>query len=600
MKNHLVTTALRQTFNTESNNILLGEWCKIYNESYIEKIELQKDYHWNDRIKFKEDYFKLNEFYETILINLQENLNKFHSVNHSLGYYRIFIGPWLSSFLHNTFDKWENIRLAKKKFNIDTTSIINIKTEDIIPNTFEEYTRLIPTDIWNHYIYSKIIKSYYSTEIKYENLEIDYKFKTNPLLGSFNTNIFEIKNGKKKNSYLSILYNLFNKIFYLLKKNDEILVYKSYLDPATERQIRKKFKQIQSQFVYLFEKNLTLKKLNRNNFCLDFKTNNNFELFILENISEFIPTIYLENYKLFNDQVLNLPFPKKPKIILSSHILNHSLTALYTAKCLEQGSKLFYGQHGGVYGQYAFTWREDHETKICNKYLTWGWSNKNNKNIYPFGIIKNIDKLKYSEENFSKSNNLLLVCRGRSRYEQKLNSSSGTNQFKTYIDDTIKFGSFLKEDIRNNLIVRFHTRKYGWKEEERWKKTFGSNIKLDWGDKPLDPIINSSRIVICSYVGTTYLETLPKNIPTIVYENFNDTLFRDEVLDDLEQLKDANILFKNPHEAAKFINENWDNLKEWWLNEKTQKIISNFCNRYSKNNSNKLSDIINLINREIE
>ena len=77
-----------------------------------------------------------------------------------------------------------------------------------------------------------------------------------------------------------------------------------------------------------------------------------------------------------------------------------------------------------------------------NKYLTWGWSNKNNKNIYPFGIIKNIDKLKYSEENFSKSNNLLLVCRGRSRYEQKLNSSSGTNQFKTYIDDTIKFGSF--------------------------------------------------------------------------------------------------------------------------------------------------------------
>ena len=43
------------------------------------------------------------------------------------------------------------------------------------------------------------------------------------------------------------------------------------------------------------------------------------------------------------------------------------------------------------------------------------------------------------------------------------------------------------------------------------KKTFGSNIKLDWGDKPLDPIINSSRIVICSYVGTTYLETLQKH-----------------------------------------------------------------------------------------
>ena len=37
--------------------------------------------------------------------------------------------------------------------------------------------------------------------------------------------------------------------------------------------------------------------------------------------------MYLENYKLFNNQVPNLPFSKNPKTILSSHILNHSLTA---------------------------------------------------------------------------------------------------------------------------------------------------------------------------------------------------------------------------------------------------------------------------------
>ena len=80
MKNHLVTTALRQTFNTESNNILLGEWCKIYNESYIEKIELQEDYHWNDRIKFKEDYFKLfpnKESSKSIEISEPKNLLSF-------------------------------------------------------------------------------------------------------------------------------------------------------------------------------------------------------------------------------------------------------------------------------------------------------------------------------------------------------------------------------------------------------------------------------------------------------------------------------------------------------------------------------------------
>ena len=99
--------------------------------------------------------------------------------------------------------------------------------------------------------------------------------------------------------------------------------------------------------------------------------------------------MYLENYKNLNNQVLNLPFPKNPKIIVSSHILNHSQTSLYTAKCLEAGSKLFYGQHGGVYGQYEFTWREDHETIISDKYLTWGWYSQKKK------YISNRDNKKY-------------------------------------------------------------------------------------------------------------------------------------------------------------------------------------------------------------
>ena len=51
MKNHLVTTALKQTFNNKNKNILLGNWCKIFNENYTENIEIQNDYHWNDRIK---------------------------------------------------------------------------------------------------------------------------------------------------------------------------------------------------------------------------------------------------------------------------------------------------------------------------------------------------------------------------------------------------------------------------------------------------------------------------------------------------------------------------------------------------------------------
>ena len=52
-------------------------------------------------------------------------------------------------------------------------------------------------------------------------------------------------------------------------------------------------------------------------------------------------------------------------------------------------------------------------------------------------------------------------------------------------------------------------------------------------------------------------------------------------------------------EASEFINDNWSNLKKWWLSEKTQKIISNFFKIFKKH-VDKLSDIINIINREIK
>ena len=144
-----------------------------------------------------------------------------------------------------------------------------------------------------------------------------------------------------------------------------------------------------------------------------------------------------------------------------------------------------------------------------------------------------------------------------------------------------------------------HTRKYGWLEDERWKDLFKGNIEVDWGDKPIINMINNSKLVVCSYIGTTYLETLPKNIPTIIFENFKNTLFREDVKEHLNELKNANILFENPESASKFVNQNWNNLSEWWLDKNTQETIKNFCQIYSKKNKNKLKEISEIIKSEI-
>ena len=100
----LITTALEETWpdDLETPVLFLGEWCRIYTRrdrwsNMNAKVLL---YHWDDRHKVFNDYHYLNNIYENTLKSLQKKLNEIHGVDHSLRYWRILIGPWLSQFIH--------------------------------------------------------------------------------------------------------------------------------------------------------------------------------------------------------------------------------------------------------------------------------------------------------------------------------------------------------------------------------------------------------------------------------------------------------------------------------------------------------------------
>ena len=135
----------------------------------------------------------------------------------------------------------------------------------------------------------------------------------------------------------------------------------------------------------------------RRKWSLDFKEKNKFENCLKALIPLQIPVAFLEGYKLLNKQVQSLPWPKSPKLIFTSNALWHdTVSMIYTAENVERGSKLIYGQHGG-YALPKFMWGEQHEIKISDKYLTWGWTEKNNSNVIPVGILKPINKYKLSK-----------------------------------------------------------------------------------------------------------------------------------------------------------------------------------------------------------
>ena len=76
-------------------------------------------YHWDDRNKLYSDYQYLNIIYENMLKALTNQLNEIHSVDHSLRYWRILIGPWLAYFIQMVFDRWSMLNSAFKSYDIN-------------------------------------------------------------------------------------------------------------------------------------------------------------------------------------------------------------------------------------------------------------------------------------------------------------------------------------------------------------------------------------------------------------------------------------------------------------------------------------------------
>ena len=583
-KKLLVTTALPSTWNDKEFMIFLGDWCqKNDNFSSLDKKKYQIfKYHWDDRSKLKKDYEYIKILERKVLLELIKFLNDYHQKNYSERYWKILIGPWLVTLLQIILERYSNLKYffeENKDEEIETIILNKQKNQEFISNNFEEFSRYTLTDTWNYFLYVNLI-----------NFE---KFKF-PIKKSFLNFVDEEKytaylklNYSKTNNFLSFFSSIFEKLI----GSKDILISESYLGKFQELFLSLKLKSIPrySEGIKSFGTNIDDKNRTKH---LSFVTDNVFEEFVKSNIIKFLPKSFMEDFDLINNHIDKMHWPKKPKVIFTSHFMQKTFQSRYVAECIEKNdSKLIIGQHGGVYGQYLFSSMEDYELKICDKYLSWGWSNSKDKKILPFGIIKNIKELKYNRKN----KDLLMILRSQTKYTHRINSYSGTNQIKKYFYENIEFCKKLdKEIIKNNLVLRFHARKFGWNEDEIFQKALGK-LRVDLGYSKIFDLITKSKLVLQTYIGTGYLETLACNIPTVIFANTNECLLDKNTVEDLKDLKEKNIFFNDKEQAAKFINKIWNDVPTWWFDKSTQEARENFCQKYSKivpNKNNQLIDII--------
>ncbi len=570
MKNTIIKTFQDIKNKKYKKKIFLGVHCNSYDytERKLYDFETGTKHYWDDYNVFIKDNDYLEKLYERLLGNLCFSLNKFHECKKSKLYWEILLGPWLIYFCINIFDRWKNIEKLSSSENFSTEINESLKKFFVL-NDIQEYKKVLASETYNHYIFSKIL--IFLKDKK--KIKIEF-FKTNR---NFDDDIpIRMKKKKNKKTILkTFIRNIIIKILKFLTVNQKILISKNYLSAMQNLKINLRLFQIPTLYPIdiNFQKLLNYKK--RENFIFNFDHKNLFENFLANELTNHLPKVFIEKFDSMNKLVDKSNLSKKPKLMFLSNFFSNTFLSFYCAQKREEGSKLILSQHGGCYGMYDSHWNENFEIKISNKFLTYGWEDLKYKNkTCPFGIMKNIHS-SYGK-NFKNNDKLLFIVRSRSKFINKLDSSARSNQNYDYLNNCYDFLQKLNKSLKRKTLVRLRDIDLGWAELPRFVEKF-PNLEYDHGVSNIFKLMDSSRIVVCTSLTTSYLESLMMNIPTVVISNYNIEPMRNEAKEYLNLLIQSKILHFSPVDAAKHIERVWENVDDWWLSEEVQKNINKFC-----------------------
>ncbi|MGE3609161.1 MAG: LIC12162 family protein [Bacteriovoracaceae bacterium] len=567
----LATTSIADHWKNEDDIVFLGKWCLHKNQSLLQnKTHVLLPYVWDDRKKLSESYIHANSLYDELLPPLVKWLNTYHQESHSEIYWEIIVGLWFKFFIHHSIDRFEALKQAKL-FNSNLKTVITKSL--IIPKSFLHFSDLsMESDEYNFCIFSEFIRAY--NLFDHEEVELTYT------PSSFTNKVM-----KKKQKFKNFLVTGFNKC------NPGIFFYNSNIGIENELKISLKNLSLPGSLIYF----QPCYKIAKRDFApmpkLSLDSNADFKLFIFELAKRLIPSSYLESYKNLKSQAFNY-FPSKVKNILTSNAIDYDdVFKIWVAFQKEKGSRLIINQHGGQYGAAFQLPLEDHEIKVCDQFLTWGWKSEGNQKVIPFYVPK---KYIHRPQN-NDATKILMATVSSSRYTKYFYSAPLSNQILQEFQMHLDFIEKLPLNFHSKIYYRMK-KAYGQGEEVSLRTKF-PDVQIEHAHIiPLERSIQQSRLFISTYNATTFLESFMMNVPTLLFWNFEHRELKEEVKRYYQLLVDQEILFDSAEKLSHKVQEIYKDPYLWWNKNSTQKALSEFGNYFTKKTSNYANLLENQIN----
>ena len=549
--------------------LFLGEWCRLHSrrERWSRMAAEVMPYHWDDRAKYQADYHCLLEVHERVLSELAGKLNRIHGVAHEVRYWRILLGPWLGLFVQMVFDRWACIERSVLEYGASETIVLSGSEEAFVPNDTADFHQLFLADEWNHHIYSSILRRFPQvacTTVAREPVAALARKAHGP------TPWLRTARRSAAAWVRSALSTL--------SRDHDAFLLTSYLPTAEELRLHWRMKQIPFVRQSVPPVEVAVDPGHRR-WTLEGRSESAFEGFVRELIPAHLPTVFLEGYGRLISQTRGLGWPRKPKVIFTSNSAwADDLFKAWAAERVAEGAPLVIGQHGGHLGAGRWSFVEDHDVAICDRYLSWGWTDPPHTNIRPTCQLKARRPLGV---NHAGKPGALLVTDAIPRYSYWMYSSIVARQWLDYFEDQLEFVAALPARIRDAVTVRLYRDDYGWGQVARWRER-APGLRLDAGASNMDDLLRESRLYISTYNATTYLESLTMDIPTVIFWNEQHWELRDSALEFFEDLRHIGIFHATPESAARHIAQVWDDVDAWWSSPKVREVLARFKDRYCR------------------
>ena len=569
-----MTTADERTWPAHGPVLWLGEWCRLYSRRPAwEALNGEVlPYHWKDREQFEQDFHYLDSFYEKTLNSLANQLNTLHCTSYSTRYWRILAGPWLAYFIHILYDRWLSVHAAVIQYPMVETTVLPPGKDPVAPNDMSDFLRMTRGDEWNSRVYAELIET--STSITVNKL-CDKQSMAAPDAAMVPLNRRADRQGVRKR-IIGIVRALAFRIARMVGRPDDVFINVPYLSKKTLVQVFLRLRQFPVMWDFVPAPYVDEDATQRA-WSLNETGGNEFEEYLLAQIPRHLPRFCLEGYGALMKVVENLPWPTRPRVLYTANVIWHDAVSMaYFAEKSERGSRIVYGQHGGVYGTAKFQFARRHESKISDLYLVWGAAGVECPHERKVGITK-VDSPCRVE--FGRNRRLLLVTLNTPRYSYRLCSETARD-FIGDLNDSYSMIEALKPTVQRETLVRLIPVELGWALPQRWRDRYPF-LAIDPGYQDIYELMRTSRLVIFNYNQTGFLETMAMRIPSILICDYRKKYpLRSVALPLYQMLERVGICHLTPESAAAHVNRVWDNIDGWWSSSDVQGATTSFCQAY--------------------